>query len=210
MKRLLPLTTGLLILTSAPVLAQPGNAPEVRPTIDVFALIERLSEDMDKEFILDPRMAGVFGHTTAGADADYETLLGLLRASSFVAVETADQIWIAPEAGARTLPSRVLQEDDPSVSDHEIVTRIIELPDIEITQVPGPSPDDQNPNPFSTSRPTLAATLVPILRPMMNQAAQLGAPLGVNKLVLVDRYDNVRRITAVIDALIEQQGGRRR
>jgi type II secretory pathway component GspD/PulD (secretin) len=36
---------------------------------------------------------------------------------------------------------------------------------------------------------------------MLSQSAQLAAAPGTNKLVIVDRYDNVRRITAVIEEL---------
>ena len=203
MKKLL-LIACLLPIYSVPVFAQDDDAEPSRspppPSIDVNALIERLADEMDREFILDRRMNGVFGGTTAGADADYETLLGILRRNGWYALETADQILIVPEATARSQPSRLLQEDDPNVSDHEIVTRIIELPDIEV-QAPTRGEGGER----ETQMTNLAPMLVPILRPMMPQYAQLGNPAGTNKLVIVDRYDNVRRITAVIEAIVAGQ-----
>jgi general secretion pathway protein D len=80
----------------------------------------------------------------------------------------------------RSEPSQILQEDDRRVSDHTIVTRVIAVDRI--------SP----------------AQLVPILRPMMPQEAQLGAVSDTNSLIIIDRYDNVRRITQVIDEIIDQ------
>lgn len=156
------------------------------PGVDIGELIERLAAEMDREFVLDQRMRGIFGGTTAGADADYETLLAILRQSGFATIETADQILIVPEGSARTQPSRVLAEDDRRISDHEIVTRVIDVPD------------------FLPPREGIAGSasqLVPLLRPMLGQSAHLGAVAGSNKLIVVDRYDNVRRIEAVIAAL---------
>jgi hypothetical protein len=46
-----------------------------------------------------------------------------------------------------------------------------------------------------------AMMLVPMLRPMLPQSAHL---VGIgNKLLIVDRYDNVRRIVAIAQALGE-------
>ena len=193
------------LICATPLFAQDNNADSNEPqSIDVNALIERLSDELDKEFILDRRMSGVFGGTTAGEDADYETLLGMLRSSGWMAIETADQILLAPEATARTQPTRLLQEDDSSVSDHEFVTRVIELPELEV-----PATMRGVDGEFVVVQSSLASSLVPILRPMMAQNAQLGNPAGTNKLVIVDRYDNVRRLTAVIDEIIGQQTRRR-
>jgi hypothetical protein len=170
-----------LLLISASALAQPpsnGPAPDSGtpgvapapepppgPAVDVFALIERLSREMSREFILDPRMRGIFGGTTAGDDADYETLLGILRVNGWMAVETDEQILIVPDTEMRTQPSRLLQEDDRRVSDHEIVTRVIDVSDLALG-----SAGAENGVPV----PSSAAMLVPILRPMLPVSAKLG------------------------------------
>jgi general secretion pathway protein D len=178
--------------------AQPGPrvmAPQPdRPVVDVFALIERLADELDKEFIVDPRLtAEMLGWSTAGEESDYDTLLALLRLSGFTTIEVGDQIRIVPEANARAEPTRILQQDDNRVSDHAIVTRVIDVSDIELLGDAGQ--DDAGPR-------EAAPMLVPLLRPMMSmQAGQLGTIQGTNKLIVVDRYDNIRRITAVIDEL---------
>jgi type II secretory pathway component GspD/PulD (secretin) len=45
------------------------------------------------------------------------------------------------------------------------------------------------------------AQLVPILRPLLSQAAHLAAHLDTNQLIVEDRYENVQRITALVRSL---------
>ena len=199
MKPILTGLSGLFLLTCGMALAQPpqqgvardqaGAVParEPLPQINVIELIDGLADEMDKEFVLDPRMSVMLPGTLSSDDADYETLLAVLRQNGFATVETANQILIVPEADMRIAPSRILQQDDRRVSDHEIVTRVINLP---VANQAGDGTDIG-----------IAPQLVPLLRPMMGQSAQLGTVGGGTKLVIVDRYDNVRRITAVVEAL---------
>jgi general secretion pathway protein D len=163
--------------------------PDNAPTVDIFALIDRLAEEMDKEFIIDPRMRGMTGLSTAGNEADYDTLLAMLRLNGFAAIEVGDQIRIVPEATARTEPSPVIQQDDSRISDHVVVTRIIDVADLNITMPDG-------------STLSAAAQLVPVLRPLMSTAiGNVMVVPGSDKIVLTDRYDNMRRITAIVDEL---------
>ena len=85
-----------------------------------------------------------------------------------------------PDANARQEPTRLLQRDDRSVPDDEVVTRVITLPG------------------------NNAAQLVPILRPMMPQYAHLAAfatDEANSKLIVTDTYANVRRITELVQTL---------
>ncbi|MGD8340900.1 MAG: hypothetical protein PVH89_08965 [Gammaproteobacteria bacterium] len=201
MKLLIRLATIIPLLLTTAVTAQetdPAGNSENRG-IDIETLVERLASEIDREFIIDPRAARVRG-TTTGDEIDYESLLGLLRVNDLVAIETADQILIIPEANARSMPSPLLQEDDSRVSDHTIVTRVIAIPQFPQRNRPAESEQPGAPNPFA---PNSAAQLVPVLRPMMPQSAMLGAIAGTNQLVIVDRYDNVRRITGIIDEILE-------
>ena len=211
MKLMLILTMALLLVLNGVAMAQPtgdaaggnavardgdaapaGPADPDRPIFDVFGLIERLADEMDREFIVDTRInARMFGWSTAGEDADYDTLQALLRASGYIALESGDQIRILPEAVARAEPTKILQQNNRGISDHEIITRILKVSNIPV--LPG--------SPLAESG-SIAPQLVPALRPMMStQAAQMQSIPGTTKLILVDRYDNVRRITAVIDEL---------
>lgn len=82
-----------------------------------------------------------------------------------------------------------------------MVTRIIAIPPFGEQRPSNQSAEDQ---PDASARQLSAPQLVPILRPMMSTSAQLGAVPGGSSLILVDRYDNVRRITAVIEEIIDQ------
>jgi hypothetical protein len=168
-------------------IAGAGGRPEPvvqeRPperTTDFYALIDRLADEMGKEFIVSPYFSpSAIGWSTHSDDADFETLQGLLRAAQYTTIETADQVFILPDATSRAEPSMILNEDDRRVSDHTVVTRVIEVENV----------------------PT--AQLIPILRPMMPQSAQLTAVQGTTSLVMVDHYDNVRRLTEIIKEIDE-------
>jgi general secretion pathway protein D len=163
-----------------------------RLNVDIFALMERLAVEMDKEFILDPRMRGLAGLSTGGSDADYDSLLAILRTNGYAAIEGDDQIRIVPDAIARSEPSPLVQEDDSRISDHAVVTRIIDTSGIRASEVRG-----EGEVPVS-----VAATLAPVLRPLMSTAiGHVSNPPGTDKLIITDRYDIVRRITAIVDEL---------
>jgi type II secretory pathway component GspD/PulD (secretin) len=168
----------------------PPPLPDNAPTVDVFALIDRLSQEMNKEFILDPRMRGIVGYSTAGEEADYDTLLAILRTNLYVAIEVGDEIRIVSEATARAEPSTVLTRDDDRISDHAVVTLVVDVSDLELIM------------PDGTPASAGAAALVPVLRPLMSTAVgNITAVPGSTKVVIVDRFDNARRIRAIIDEL---------
>ena len=178
----------LLSLNALTASAQPASSGL---GFDIAAVIGRLADEMNKEFIVDPRLQGVSGlSSTTAADADYETLLAVLRSNGFAAIEVGDQIRIVTEEVARAEPSRVVDRDDNRISDHAVVTRVVDVADIEATLPGFPEGID------------IAPQLVPVLRPLMSaQIGNLSTIPGTSKLVIVDRYDNVRRITAIIDEL---------
>jgi general secretion pathway protein D len=78
------------------------------------------------------------------------------------------------------MPTRMVQRDDPSIPDDEYVMRVITVPN--------------------------SAQLVPVLRPLMPQSAHLASTMPADsgedgKLILVDYYINVRKMTELINAL---------
>lgn len=195
MKLSIPMLGLSLLAVAGLAVAQPP-APDDGGWIPIETLVKQVAEDMDREFIIDPRIRGILGFTTNDS-VDYESLLGILRVNNVAAIETADQIFIVPDQNSRSEPSRLLQEDDPRVADSEIVTRTIKVPESGRTI-------SVLANGQATEVPAFtAAQLVPVLRPMMSQSAQLAAIPGAHTLILVDRYDNVRRITAIVEAIIE-------
>jgi general secretion pathway protein D len=193
MNKLLLAAASVLALAATGVDAQPSDASEPPPphALDVYALIDRIAEETGREVVYSDRLPTI--NSTERDASDYETLQAVLRTIGFMTVETGNQILIMPENVARSSPTRVLQDDDRRISDHEFVTRVITVPSIEIQTSDGVQTVDGAPQ------------LVPILRPMLGNSAQLGAAQGTGKLIIVDRYDNVRRITEVIEELVNDR-----
>lgn len=186
--RLLPVAA-LLMTSALTATAQPSAAQDDALVVDIFALMDRLAVEMNMEFIIDVRLRGAQGMSTSREDADYNSLLAILRSMGYAAIEVGDQIRIVPEAVARSEPSPVLNEDDDRISDHAVVTRVIDVADLQFTQPDGTVIEG-------------GPQLVPVLRPMMStNVGNITAIPGSTKLIIVDRYDNVRRITAIVDEL---------
>ena len=186
--RLLPVAA-LLMTSALTATAQPPAAQDDALVVDIFALMDRLAVEMNKEFIIDVRLRGAQGMSTSREGADYDSLLAILRSMGYAAIEVGDQIRIVPEAVARSEPSPVLNEDDDRISDHTVVTRVIDVADLQFTQPDGTVIEG-------------GPQLVPVLRPMMStNVGNITSVPGSTKLIIVDRYDNVRRITAIVDEL---------
>lgn len=150
---------------------------EAPPGNDIRNLIRQVANDTGMRFVIDPRVNARVEIAGASLESiNYEMLLAILRIHGFAVVATGGELTVIQEPNARAMPTRVLQTDDPSVSDHEVVSRVIPVGD-------------------------RAQELVPILRPLIPQFGHLAAAAG--NLVIVDRYDNVRRITALVNEIIE-------
>ena len=119
-------------------------------------------------------------------------LLSILRVHGWFAAEIDGRTFILPNANARQMPLRLLQGDDPNVSDHEYVTRVLR-----VSGEDSPRARDDAGRELQWS--ARAGILVPVLRVLMSVEGHLAA--AGDHLILIDRYDNVRRMTAIIDAL---------
>lgn len=164
-------------------LPAPASPPSEESRTDLDELLRRVAGSSGREFLVDARVpARISVRGTAVNDPSYALLLSILRANDLAAVQIDDRTFIVSVDEARQLPTRLVETDDANIPDDEWVTRVLE--------VPGRG----------------AANLVPILRPMLPQQAHLAALIGQDdaqssKLVIVDRYANVRRITQLVVAL---------
>lgn len=213
LSRLLPISAALVL--TAPVLAQPPQrqppppepraeqAPaqppqfvEVRPpspaaleaqrrrdeqSVDLTELLANVSRATGMEFLVDPRVRFQVYGVPRIDNPTYAELLTILRMHGYTAVNVGGRVNIVPDSLVRFMPVRVLNRDDASVPDDEYVTRIIEARN--------------------------APQLVPVLRPLMPQSAHLAAVGGAEgeagKLILMDTYANIRRMTEVIRELTQ-------
>lgn len=172
-----------LSLAAASALAQPppsaaGNPPGTHTLnlkdADIQALIATVSEITGKNFIVGPNVQGkvsVISARPMQPDEIYDVFLSVLRVHGYAAVPAGSMIKIVPEAMAQA-------EGGNSVATAEsgdaIVTQIVPL------------------------RHVAAAELVPILRPLLPQGAQLIAHQTSNSLVVSDRASNVQRVAGII------------
>jgi general secretion pathway protein D len=163
----------------APGAHNQGVAPSITPNFkdaDILQVAEAVSAATGKTFIIDPRVRAQVNllSTTAMTPATfYETFLSILQVYGFIAVPSGNLVKIVPDANARQMASIDLPDHVSSTSD-SIVTEVVDV---------------QNVN---------AQQLVPILRPMVPQYAQLQAYAAANVLIITDRASNVNRLIRII------------
>ena len=166
----------LLVVPSLQPPVPVGPRPDL-PMVELAPLLQRVERASGKKFLVDPRLgtrlylAGVDQN-----DVTYPVLLAILRINGWAAFESEGRVNIIPDANVR-FHAPFVQTDDKSIPADLYVTRVLTLANV------------------------AAANLVPILRPMMSQAAHLAAHSDTNQLILEDRYENVQRITAVVRTL---------
>jgi type II secretory pathway component GspD/PulD (secretin) len=162
-----------LVLTIPDVaLAQSASASAAGTPL--VQLIESVSKKTGKNFILDPRVAGIA--VLVGIDPSkvtYPELLTILQVNGYAAVESNGLVRVIPDSIGRSAPSPLIDGNDKH-PDAEIVTRVLRVKSI-------PSPQ-----------------IVPILRSLLPQSAHLAAFPCTNELLIVDTYANVRRIEGIV------------
>jgi general secretion pathway protein D len=176
------------LLSLAASAAQPDSGARITPNFkdaDIAQIIEAVSAATGKNFIIDPRVKAsvtMLSSTPMTPDQFYQAFLAILQVHQFVAVPAGNIVKILPEGSgtARQMPGNDLPERISSSSD-EYVTQVVAL---------------RNAN---------AAQLVPVLRPLMPQNANLAAITGANMLIITDHANNVNRMMRII-ARIDQSG----
>lgn len=174
------------ILVSPLALAESGDSgadpdsstPRKVLGTDLHSIISSVSQKTHKTFLIDPRVrANVDLVGTDARDVTYPLLMTILEVYGFVAYEQNGVIVVVPDAYERHIPGLPVSASDTRPTDSEVITTIVVVKNASANQ------------------------LVPILRPLMPQAAHLAAIGDRNALVLVDRAANTRRMVAIIEAL---------
>jgi hypothetical protein len=160
----------------APPPAGPRINPEL-PTVELAPLLERVERTSNKRFLVDPRFGPrIYLGGVEPNDVTYPVLLAIFRANGFAAFESDGFVNIVPDANIR-FHAPVVQTDDASIPAELFVTRVLTTVNVGTAQ------------------------LVPILRPLLPQAAHLAAHPDSNRLIVMDRYENVKRITEIVRSL---------
>lgn len=156
--------------------AQTATPPD-RDAVDIEQIIAGTAKKTGKKFLIDPRVRAQV--TLVGLDPsslDYPTLLSVLQMHGFAAFDDGKYVRVMPDANARQQATPLLTADR-SYADAEYVSRVITVKSV----------------------PT--AMLVPILRPLLPQQAHLVALPCMNMLLLVDTFDNVKRLESIVSSL---------
>jgi len=179
---------GALAVTLAlPVIviaAEPVTAPCVAASaatdseIEIADLIGKVARRTGKQFIIDPRVRAQVSKVGLDIDkVDYARLLAILTIHNFSAYESNGVVKVLPDAGARQLPIPVTSEVPAKALDDEYVTVMFQ------------------------ARNMCTAQAVPVLRPLMPQAAHLAAFPQANTLLISDHAGNARRIIDMAERL---------
>jgi general secretion pathway protein D len=185
MKVLTALSLGLLM--ALPIAASAQDAAKISGGsggMDLDELIARFAKRTGKQVIIDPRVRAQV--PLAGIDPGqltHEQLLAILDVHQFAMVESGGIYSVVPDANARQLPTPVFSDVNFKAGDHEIVTLLVTL------------------------KNSCANYLVPVLRPMMPQAAHLAAEVQSNTLIVNDRAVNARRIAGLVEQLDKRGKG---
>ena len=183
----LSVVVAVLMVTSGAGAQQQG--PRLTPNFkdaDITQLIEAVSAATGKNFIIDPRVRAQItwlsgAGTSMTPEQFYQGFLSVLQVHGFIAVPAGNIVKVLPDANMRQIPGDDLPNHVSATSD-DVVTQVIAVKNVS------------------------AAQLVPVLRPLMPQNAQLSSVTGANMLVISDRASNVNRMTRII-ARIDQSGG---
>jgi general secretion pathway protein D len=162
---------------AAPCAAAAASAPEDYG-IEMMDLIDQVAKRTGKQFIVDPRVRAVVSKSGLDFDkVDYAKLLAILTIHQFAAYESNGVVKVLPDASARQLPIPVTTEIPSSALDDEYVTVMI------------------------TAKNLCMAQAVPVLRPLMPQAAHMAAFVQSNTLIISDHAANARRIVDMVERL---------
>ena len=160
----------------AQISSAPGGSTQAG-SVPISQLISTVARSAGKKFIIDPRVqseALIVGQNPA--DLTYGDLLMVLQVNGFAAVEGGGYVRVVPDAIVRAMALPQVSTNDKR-PDAEYVSRVIPVRNIP------------------------AASLVPILRPLLPQQAHLAAAICSNTLIVVDTFANVKRIEALVQSV---------
>jgi type II secretory pathway component GspD/PulD (secretin) len=145
--------------------------------VPIEHVIAAVAKKTGKKYLIDPRVHGnveILGQDIAAVT--YSDLLSILHLSGYTAVEGNNYISVVPLSDVRSMALPLAAGKD-SYPDGQFVTMVI------------------------TVKNTMAAALVPILRPLLPTYAHLSAMPCTNQLVVVDNFANVKRLEKLIASL---------
>lgn len=174
-----PLTPSEVIPVIKPV--EPAKAkPEKRlwnlQDADVLSVINEVSQETGKNFIVDPRVSGkisLISSKPLKQSELYQVFLSVLGMLGYSAIPSGNIIKIVPNMETSEQATAVASNVVPGKGD-EVVVRVIPLENISASQ------------------------LIPVLRPLLPQWSNVSAYTPGNVLILLGRAANLDRIHTII------------
>jgi type II secretory pathway component GspD/PulD (secretin) len=145
--------------------------------VPIEHVIAAVAKKTGKKYLIDPRVHGnveILGQDIAAVT--YSDLLSILLLNGYTALEGSNYISVVPVTDMRVTPSPLVTGKE-SYPDAQFVTMVI------------------------TIKNTMAASLVPILRPLLPTYGHLAAMPCTNQLVVVDNFASVKRIEKLVASL---------
>jgi len=157
------------------------TAPMKHQTVELSDLLEVVSRESGNDFLVDRRVPPeIVVGTVKLRDIDYAMFLTVLRNNGLAAVPSDTAVKVIPVGYVRQYQLPILRENDDTVPGDAWVTRIITL------------------------ETSAAPRLVPLLRPMIQQAGHLVADAESNALIVVAPYGVTEGLIDIVDE-IEQR-----
>lgn len=167
----------VLALLAVPQAQAQTPTPPERDAVNIEQIIASTAKKTGKKFLIDPRVRAQV--TLVGLDPDnldYPTLLSVLQLHGFAAFDDGKYVRVVPDSNARQ-QAMPLMTGDRSYANAEYVSRVINVKSVPV------------------------AMLVPLLRPLLPQQAHMVALPCTNALLLVDTFDNVKRLEGIVNSL---------
>ncbi|WP_151835161.1 type II secretion system secretin GspD [Acinetobacter ursingii] len=169
------------LLAAAPVMAAISTSAFAQTwkinlrDADLTAFINEVADITGKNFAVDPRVRGnvtVISNKPLNKNEVYDLFLGVLNVNGVVAVPSGNTVKLVPDSNVKN--SGVPYDARNSARGDQVVTRVIWV-------------ENTNPN-----------DLIPALRPLMPQFANLAAVPGTNALIVSDRAANIAQLETII------------
>lgn len=169
------------LLAAAPVMAAISTSAFAQTwkinlrDADLTAFINEVADITGRNFAVDPRVRGnvtVISNKPLNKNEVYDLFLGVLNVNGVVAVPSGNTVKLVPDSNVKN--SGVPYDARNNARGDQVVTRVIWV-------------ENTNPN-----------DLIPALRPLMPQFANLAAVPGTNALIVSDRAANIAQLETII------------
>ncbi|WP_151981845.1 type II secretion system secretin GspD [Acinetobacter guerrae] len=169
------------LLAAAPVMAAISTSAFAQTwkinlrDADLTAFINEVADITGKNFAVDPRVRGnvtVISNKPLNKNEVYDLFLGVLNVNGVVAIPSGNTVKLVPDSNVKN--AGVPYDLRNNARGDQVVTRVIWV-------------ENTNPN-----------DLIPALRPLMPQFANLAAVPGTNALIVSDRAANIAQLETII------------